>query len=79
MLPVCQGPIGSILIRSDDTDVLLLSVYYFSRGQLTDHLYICMLEILEWSITFQDISLHTKLAHQFMNVSLLCNPFRGVQ
>ncbi len=39
MLPVCQGPIGSIIIRSDDTDVLLLSVYYFSRGQLTDHLY----------------------------------------
>ena len=64
MLPVCQGPIGNIIIRSDDTDVLLLSVYYFSRGQLTDHLY--MLKILEWSVTFQDISLQTKLAHQFV-------------
>ena len=74
MLPVCQGPIGSIIIRSDDTDVLLLSVYYFSRGQLTDHL--CMLKILEWSVTFQDISLQKKLAHQFVNVSLLFNPFR---
>ena len=38
MLLVCQGPIGSIITHSDDTDVLLLSVYYFSRGQLTDHL-----------------------------------------
>ena len=77
MLPVCQGPIGSIIIRSDDTDVLLLSVYYFSRGQLTYHL--CMLKILEWSVTFQDISLQTKLAHQFVYVSLLFNPFPGVQ
>ena len=31
-----------------------------------------MLEILERSITFQDISLQTKLAPQFVNVSLLC-------
>ena len=38
-----------------------------------------MLEILEWSVTFQDISLQTKLAHRFVNVSLLWNPFRGVQ
>ena len=36
-----------------------------------------MLEILEWSVTFQDISLKTKLAHQFVNVSLLFNHFRG--
>ena len=49
-----------------------MSVYYFSRGQLTDHLY--MLEILERSVTFQDITLQTKVAHQFVNVSLLC-PF----
>ena len=77
MLRVCQGPIGSIIIRSDDTDVLLLSVYYFSRGQLTDHL--CMLDILEWSVTFHDISLQTKLAHQFVNISLLFNPFPCVQ
>ena len=75
MLPVCQRPIGSIIIRSDDTDVLLLSVYCFSRRQSTDHLFICMLEILEWNVTFQDISLQTKLAHQFVDVSLLCNSF----
>ena len=30
-----------------------------------------MLKILEWSVTFQDVSRQTKLAHQFVNVSLL--------
>ena len=40
MLPFCQGPIGRIIIRSDNTDVLLLPVSYFSRGQLTNHLYV---------------------------------------
>ena len=29
--------IGRIIIHSDDTDVLLLSVFYFTRGHLTDH------------------------------------------
>ena len=39
---------------------------------------ICMLQILERSVKFQDISLQTKLTHQFVNVSLMYNPFRGV-
>ena len=28
-----------IIIQCDDTDVLILLVYYFSRGHLTDHVY----------------------------------------
>ena len=28
-----------IIIRCDDTDVLVLLVYYFSRGHSTDHVY----------------------------------------
>ena len=42
MLPVCQGPIGRIIIRTDtdNTDLLLLTVHSFSRGQLTGHLYV---------------------------------------
>ena len=28
-----------VIIRCDDTDVLVLLVYCFSRGQLTDHVH----------------------------------------
>ena len=40
--------------------------------------FVCMVYILEMSDMFQDMSLQTRLAHQFVNVSLLCNSFRGV-
>ena len=37
-----------------------------------------MVDILEMNDILQDISLQTRLAHPFVNVSLLCNSFRGV-
>ena len=39
--------------------------------------FVCMVDILEMSDIFQDISLRTRLAHQFVNISLLCNSFWG--
>ena len=57
-----------IIIQCNDTDVLVLLVYYFSRGHLSDHVYIYMLDIPERSDTFLYTGLRMNLAKQFVSV-----------
>ena len=62
-----------IIISCDDANVLVLQVYYYSRGQLTDHVYM----YAGHSGKERYIPVHliaNELTRQFVSISLLSMP-----